>query len=235
MMQLYTFPEAFGLRNVSPFCLKVEMALAYLDLDYEIVFESDPRKSPKGKLPYIVENGRTIADSELILEYLDEKTDGRLYGDLSADECARGLAFTRLTEDHLYWMLVASRWVDDEWFGNVREGFFGTLPPGIKQLVSSMARSQVRKTYLLHGLGKHTLEEQAGFARRDFETLAHALEGNDYICGPRLTVYDFGVASLLAGAYDQQPATWINKIADDFPSVRDYAERVQREVGVTAR
>ena len=30
MIQLYTFPEAFGLRNVSPFCLKIEMALTWL-------------------------------------------------------------------------------------------------------------------------------------------------------------------------------------------------------------
>jgi glutathione S-transferase len=136
MIKLYTFPEAFGLRNVSPFCLKVEMALEHLGLDYEIVMESDPRKSPKGKLPYIVDEGLTIADSELILEYLDAKADGRLYGDVSDQEHATGLAFTRLIEDHLYWMVVASRWLDDDWFHNVREGFFSNLPPVIKTLVA---------------------------------------------------------------------------------------------------
>jgi glutathione S-transferase len=83
MITLFTFPEAFGLRNVSPFCLKVEMALAYLKLDFEIVMEKDPRKTPKGKLPYIVVAGETIPDSELILEYLDNKTDGGLYGNLA--------------------------------------------------------------------------------------------------------------------------------------------------------
>lgn len=234
-MQLFTFPEAFGLRNVSPFCLKVEMALAHLGLDYEIVLESDPRKSPKGKLPYIVEGDFTLADSELILEYLDQKTNGGLYAGLSDDEVARGVAFTRLIDDHLYWMLVASRWIDDEWFENVREGFFGALPPLIKQLASALARKQMRKTYLLHGLGKHSLEEQAGFARRDFEALAAAFKVNDYIAGARLTVYDFGVASLLAGLYDQRPPSWINAIAAEFPSVQRYAERVQQEVGVYAR
>ena len=35
MIGLYTFPEAFGLRNVSPFCLKVEMALHHLGERYE--------------------------------------------------------------------------------------------------------------------------------------------------------------------------------------------------------
>ena len=88
MIKLYTFPEAFGLRNVSPFCLKVEMALEHLGLDYEIVMESDPRKSPKGKLPYIVDEGLTIADSELVLEHLNAKSAGRLYGNLSDQEHA---------------------------------------------------------------------------------------------------------------------------------------------------
>ena len=76
MIKLCTFPETFGLRNVSPFCLKVEMALTHLGLDYEIIEESDPRKSPKGKLPYIIMNGETIADSELILERLDQAGKG---------------------------------------------------------------------------------------------------------------------------------------------------------------
>ncbi len=235
MIQLYTFPEAFGLRNVSPFCLKVEMALAHLGLDYEIVLEANPRNSPKGKLPYIVDDGQVIADSELILEHLDTKTGGRLYGELSAEEQARGSSFTRLIEDHLYWLMVASRWMDDAWFPNVVKGFFSALPPGIKQFVAMMARRQMRKTYLLQGLGKHNLEEQKGFARRDFEALDHALESHPYIAGDRLTVYDFAVAGLLAGVYDQQPESWVNPIAADFPRVRDYAQRVQQEVGIFAR
>ena len=235
MITLFTFPEAFGLRNVSPFCLKVEMALTYLKLDFEIVLEKDPRKSPKGKLPYIVVAGETIPDSELILEYLDNKTDGGLYGNLSPDEYARGMAYTRLAEDHLYWIMVASRWLDDSWFPNIIQGFFGAFPPLIRSMIAKLARSQVRKTYELQGLGKHSLEEQSGFARRDFQALSDALIEHSYIVGDRLTVFDFTVASLLAGIYDNQPATWVTHIASDFPDLRDYAERIQRELLVYGR
>lgn len=56
-----------------------------------------------------------------------------------------------------------------------------------------------------------------------------------YIAGARLTVFDFSVASLLSGLYDQQPASWINGIADEFLDLRDYAERIQNETGVYAR
>lgn len=235
MIKLYTFPEAFGLRNVSPFCLKVEMALTYLNDEYEIVEEKDPRKSPKGKLPYIVINGESIADSEIILEHLDQTHGGALYGDLSEDEYARGYAFTRLAEDHLYWLMVASRWLDDDWFPNIENGFFGFVPRLIRPLVSKMARKQVFKTLDLHGLGRHNLEQQRGFARRDLRSLSCAISSHPFIGGERLTAFDFSVASLLSGIYDQQPATWITPIAEEFPNLQAYAERVQDTVGVFAR
>lgn len=235
MIKLCTFPETFGLRNVSPFCLKVEMALTHLGLDYEIIEESDPRKSPKGKLPYIIMNGETIADSELILERLDQAHGGALFGQLSDEEYARGYAFTRLIEDHLYWLVVASRWLDDAWFPNVVAGFFGNLPGLIRPIASKIARKQVLKTLDLHGLGRHNLDEQADFARRDLRALGRALKSHPFIAGERLTAFDFAVAGLLSGMYDQKPETWINPIADEFPELREYAERVQEAVGVFAR
>lgn len=234
MIRLFTFPAAFGLRNVSPFCLKVEMALTYLGLDFEIVEESDPRKSPKGKLPYIVDGDRTVADSELILEYLDTKTGGRLFADLSDAQMAQGVAYTRLAEEHLYWIMVASRWVDDSWWPNVVEGFFGSLAFPLKQLVSRVARHQVCKTYELQGLGKHTLAEQEGFARRDLAALDRAVTASPYLLGEQVTAFDFAVASLLAGLLENRPDTWLSPIGREYPTLCDYTQRVQAQVGVYA-
>ncbi len=39
MLKLVTMPPAFGMRNVSPFCLKAEMLLASLDLPYELALQ----------------------------------------------------------------------------------------------------------------------------------------------------------------------------------------------------
>lgn len=235
MITLYTFPEAFGLRNVSPFCLKVEMALAQLGLDSEIVFESNPGKAPKGKLPVVVIDGEKIPDSEIILELLDKKTNGGLFGNLSPAARARGTAWTRLVEDHLYWIVVASRWLDDEWFPNIVSGFFGFIPAPLRRLVAWVAQRGVRQTYHLHGLGRHSLDEQAGFARRDLQAISDAVGESGYILGDHLTVYDFTVASLLAGAMDNQPATWVTTLIETYPNLRNYAERVQLETGIYCR
>ena len=83
MIRLVTLPAAFGLRNPSPFCLKIEMALTHLRLDFELETITDPRKAPKGKLPFLIIDGDKLADSELILERLDTMTQGGLYGKLT--------------------------------------------------------------------------------------------------------------------------------------------------------
>ena len=235
MIKLYTFPAAFGLRNVSPFCLKVEMALKHLGLDFEIEEMNDPRKAPKGKLPYIEVDGKIIADSELIFEHLDELSQGALYGDLTPLERAQGTAFVRLADDHLYWMMVASRWLDNNWFPNIVSGFFGFVPGFIRGFAAGGAQKQLRKTYDLQGLGRHSMGEQEGFARRDFQAISDAVADGRYIAGERMTAFDFAMAGLLSGLMDNTPATWISKIATEFPALSEYANRVQKEVGVYAK
>jgi glutathione S-transferase len=232
---LYTLPPAFGLRNVSPFCLKVEMALNHLGLDFDIAEEADPRKAPRGKLPFLVVDGTRMPDSELIFEYLDKVSGGGLFGSLSPLEIAQGTAFTRLTEDHLYWIMVASRWLDDAWWPNIVQGFFGELPAPVRLLATRLARRQVRSTYHLQGLGRHSHAEQEQFARRDLGAISGVVEEQGYITGGRLTAFDFSVAGLLAGMQDQQPRSWINPLLDEFPALSEYAERVQAETGVYGR
>ena len=232
---LVTLGSAFGLRNVSPFCLKIEMLLTSLGIPFAIEVEADPRKAPKGKLPFLKVDGTPLPDSELITEYIDAQTQGKVYAGLTAAEKAQGTALTRLTEDHLYWMMVASRWLDDVWWPNIVEGFFHIAPKPLRSLAAAMARRGVRQTYEGHGLGRHTLEEQKDFARRDFQAIQDAISDAGFLLGATPNIFDFTVAALLAGIYDQRPPTWINGIAEEFPALKAYAERVQSAVGVWGR
>lgn len=235
MLELVTFPPAFGLRNVSPFCLKTEMLLKDLDLEFRITEQSDPRKAPKGKLPVLVADERAIADSELIAEYLDGITQGRVYEGLTAAQKADGFALTRLAEDHLYWLMVASRWLDDEWWPNVAEGFFGFVPVLIRPLIARSARHDVRRTLQLHGLGRHTLEEQRGFAERDLASLEARVPDQGFLHGAAPNVFDFTIAGLMAGIYDNRPPTWLTTLAEGHPRLKGYTERVQDRIGVHGR
>ena len=235
MITLVTLPPAFGMRNVSPFCLKAEMALKHLDIEFDMQTEGDPRKTPKGKLPYLIIDGEQLGDSELIFEYLDDITQGKLYGKMTPEEKAKGWAFARLAEDHLYWLMVASRWLDDDWFPNVVNDFFGFLPWIIRGFVANSTRNKVAKTFDLQGLGRHTLDEQKGFARRDLQAISDAVAHNKYIVGGRLTVYDFVMAGMLSGIMDNVPATWLSEIANEYQALREYLEYIQTEVGVSGK
>jgi glutathione S-transferase len=235
MMELVTLPPAFGLRNVSPFCLKIEMLLASLGLDFTLSDITDPRKAPKGKLPFLIVDGNKIADSELITQYLDTLTGGKVFSGLSEQQKGQGYALTRLAEDHLYWLMVASRWLDEDWWPNVAQGFFATLPALLRPIVSGVARRQIRKTYNLHGLGRHSLEEQKGFARRDLEALHGVVPAEGFLFGGEPNIFDFSIAGLMAGIYDNQPTTWVTDIALEYESLRAYTERVQEAVAVWGR
>jgi len=235
MLELVTLPPAFGMRNVSPFCLKAEMLLTDLELDFTLREEPDPRKAPKGKLPFLIDDGQIVADSELITEHLNGLTQGRVYAGLSATDKSRGVALTRLAEDHLYWIMVASRWLDEKWFPNVVSGFFGIAPAPLRPLVAGMARRQVRQTYHLHGLGRHTPEEQRGFAQRDLQALQDAAPADGFLFAAVPSVYDFCVAGMMAGIFDNQPATWLTHLAVPYTRLRDYTDRVQAHVGVFGR
>lgn len=234
-LTLVTLGGAFGLQNVSPFCLKAEMLMTQLGLDYDIEVQADPRKAPKGKLPYLIADGREIPDSELIVEYLNDITHGRVHAGLSHKDRAVGLALSRLVDDHLYWIFVASRWLDDGWFPNIVEGFFHIAPWPIRGFIARQARKEVEQTYHLQGLGRHNQEEQEGFARRDLQALQDAVQGDGFLFAAEPCVYDFAIASFMAGVFDQQPATWMTHVANEYVGLKEYTERVQQRVGVFGR
>jgi glutathione S-transferase len=211
------------------------MALTHLGLSFTNRPSLELGKAPKGKMPWLEDDGQVIADSELILNHLEEKTGGGLYAHLTPLEVAKGTAFVRLAEDHLYWMIVASRWLDDEWFATVKRDFFGTLPAPIGWLASNLARRSMRQTYRLHGLGKHNHNDQVILLKADLRAIAHQVGNEGYIAGQRLTVYDFGVGSMLAAGMDNQPPTWVSNIANQYPELRTYVELVQSDTGIYCR
>ena len=72
MITLYTFGPAFGLPNPSPFVMKAQMLLKIAKVGYEENTKGFFR-APKGKLPFIDDNGTIVADSTLIRLHLEQK------------------------------------------------------------------------------------------------------------------------------------------------------------------
>jgi len=70
MIALYSYPELFGVADNNGYGLKVVafMRLAGVPFSHEHIF--DASAAPRGQLPYIVDDGETIGDSETIVAHL---------------------------------------------------------------------------------------------------------------------------------------------------------------------
>src|SRR5262249_24562064 len=105
MIRLYQFRPAFGLPNPSPFCMKAETYLRMTGLEYECP-RADLRRAPKGKLPYIDDEGTLVSDSSFIIDHLKRKYGDPLDARLDAAARATALALQRLVEENTYWAVV---------------------------------------------------------------------------------------------------------------------------------
>ena len=72
MITLYGFGAGFGLPEISPFVTKTEVQLKMAGLAYAKE-KAMPPASPKGQLPYIVDEAETIADSTFIRAHIEGK------------------------------------------------------------------------------------------------------------------------------------------------------------------
>src|SRR5687768_12398094 len=165
------FPDLWG-RNISPFGLKLEAWLRLADIPYTVQPTTDLRKAPKGKLPYIRDEGRLIGDTTLIIEHLKASRGIDPDAGLSDRDRAEALALQRLFEDHLYFILAYSRWIDEAGWATLAPTFFGRLPPPVRGLAANYLRRRVRRTLQLQGLGRHRPNEIYAMGRQDLQAVA---------------------------------------------------------------
>lgn len=190
MIKLYQFPPAFGLPNASPFCMKLETWLRMAGLPYECPRGADLRKAPKGKMPYIEDDGRAVADSSLIIDYLTKKCNVTLDAHLTPRERGEALALQRLFEEHLYWVAVYSRWVEDAGFAATSQVFFARFPFPLRQIVPIMARRAMRQELHGHGMGRHSREEIYALGCRDVAAIAGVLGEREFLLGGQPSTID---------------------------------------------
>jgi glutathione S-transferase len=195
MIELHQFPPAFGLPSPSPFCLKLETWLRMVGLEYKIVQETDTRRAPHGKMPWIVDDGVAIGDSSLVIEHL-KRTRG-LDPDvaLTPEQAATALAVKRMVENHLYHVLVYYRWVASG--PEVISRFFAGLPALVRPVVTHLVRRKIARDLRGHGVGLHREEDIWEMGREDLSALSGLLSTQPFYFGTEPTTADATVFGLL--------------------------------------
>jgi glutathione S-transferase len=228
MITIFQFPRFWGLPNISPFCLKLETYLRLAKIPYKVVSTRNMGKAPKGKLPYIIDGDVTLSDSSLVIDYLKKKFGDPLDAHLTDRQKAQGLAIQRLCEEHLYWTITYSRWVDPNSIKLMKETILAKAPALIRPLILSLARSRVRKQLYQQGMGRHTPDEIYALGISDLDALANLLSSQLFLFGGEPTTYDVIVFAFLANIVFSPVNSPLKSRAILHPEFAAYCERIQQ-------
>jgi glutathione S-transferase len=229
MITLHQFARTWGIPNLSQFCVKVETYLRIAKLPHQIVV-SLPLKGPRGKLPFIVDGGKKISDSRLIVNYLKLTYGDTLDAHLSPAERAIAKAFQRLLEEHLYWIGMMSRWnyTEANWQAN-KKAIFGVLPPVARDLAAFVYRRRIISQILGHGTGRLTAQEAFELGKEDVDALAVFLAEKPYFMGDKPTSLDASAYGILVNTLGCPIESPLKDHALTKQNLIDYCQRMQGE------
>jgi glutathione S-transferase len=199
MITLYSYPELFGVADNNGYGLKVFafLRLAGIPFVHEHIF--DASKAPRGQLPYIVDDGETIGDSETIIAYVIAKYRPTINAGLSESERDSDLLITRMLDD-LYWVMSYSRWKDERYWPAFRDAL-KRQHPSLTDEGLLKAREFNFQRYHFQGIGRY--EPDAAYARglADLGVLARRIPESGYVHGPKPTGIDAGIYGFIANIY----------------------------------
>jgi glutathione S-transferase len=225
MITLYTFGPAFGLPDPSPFVTKAEVLLKMAGLPYRID-TSGFSKAPKGKLPYIDDDGEFIADSTFIRWHLERKYGIDFDRGLSPEERAVAWALEKMLEEHLYWAVVHDRWLDDANFEKGPKTFFAKIPALLRPFVIPMIRRRVRQALRAQGLGRHAHADIMALGTRSIEATADFLGEKPFMMGAEPKGVDATAFAFIAGVLCPHFETPLRAAAERRENLKRYVGRM---------
>jgi glutathione S-transferase len=228
MTTLYTFGPAFGLPDPSPFVIKAHLLLKMAGLAY-VEDTNGFNKAPKGKVPYLSDDGVVIADSTFIRFHIEQKYGFDFDAGLTAEQKAASWAIEKMCEDHLYWATMSHRWMNDENFKKGPAIFFEKAPALIRPLIIAMVRKKVRRNLNGHGLGRHSDVEINQLAVRDIDALSALIGDKPYLMGDKPCAADAMVFASVAGSLSKVFTSAIRDAAEKHPNFIAYRDRMMAQ------
>src|SRR6266581_4871218 len=204
MITLFSYPELYGVADNNPYGLKVFafLKLAGLAFRHEHIF--DAKAAPRGQLPYIVDDGEHVGDSDTIIAHLVDKY--RLPIDSALTETRRNTdLMIRRTLDDLYWVMSYSRWRDPQFWPLFRDEML-RRHPALTESGMDAARNYNFKRYHYQGIGRYEPGDVYARGIADLQALANVTPGHGFLFGAQPSSIDaaaYGfVANILYYAID---------------------------------
>ena len=141
------------------------------------------------------------------------------------------MALKRLTEDHLYWLMVWAKWISDTSRAALAESLFNQYPRPIKMMISAVTKRRISARCESQGIGSMNEEERGNEAVKDLSALSDQLQKMPFLLGSDITVYDFSVAAMLSSITFFKPCNWLSDVAKDYSIFPEYLELVRDRLG----
>jgi glutathione S-transferase len=217
MITLYSYPELFGVADNNGYGLKVFafMKLADVPFRHEHIF--DASAAPRGQLPYIVDDGEAIGDSETIIAHLNKKYALAIDAGLDTAQRDQDLLVTRLLDD-LYWVMSYSRWKDDRYFPAFRDALLREHP---SLTIDGLRKAQEFnfQRYYYAGIGRYAPEAAYARGLADLGVLARMVPAEGYVHGSRPTSIDAGIYGFIANIHFYAIDTPLKRFVEAQPNL----------------
>jgi len=227
-MQLFQPKRAFGLPNPSAFCVKLETYLRMANIPYEVA-TGDPREAPKGKVPWINDDGHILGDSALIIDYLKSKHGDPLDGRLTPRQKAEGHAIQKMLEESLYFVSSYSKWVEDEGFAIYSAELFAGMPAEQLEYVPPMVRKRAIEKLNAQGIARHEAAEVYEIGIKDALAFAELLGNGPFLFGEQPTSFDASAFGVIGNLKDGPFSGPVQDAIRTNAPVSDYIDRIRRQ------
>jgi glutathione S-transferase len=199
MITLYSYPDLFGVADNNPYGLKVFAFLKLCRLAFRHEHILDAKAAPRGQLPYIIDDGEHIGDSDAIISHLIGKYGLAIDKGMSRSQQITAHLIRRMLDD-LYWVMSYSRWHDPRFWPAFRDEILRTHP-GVTESSLETARKYNFDRYYYQGIGRY--ERDAVFDRgiADLQVLAELMPDNGFLFGAEATSTDAGIYGFIANIY----------------------------------
>ena len=209
--------------------MKIETYLRMANLPYQIVKVSDPSKAPKGKLPYIEEDGTIVADSGCIIHYLKEKYNDSLDASLTELQKAEGVALQRLLEEHLYWIVLYSRWIDAANWPTTKGAFFAKAPALTRGLISTLIQRKMQKALYAQGVGRHQPDEIYQLGIEDLAVLNTFLNNHTFLLRDVPTSIDAAGYAFIANILEAPISSPLKEYVSSQKNFSEYCREMKKK------
>ncbi|TDU26375.1 glutathione S-transferase [Panacagrimonas perspica] len=232
MMKLYGYLPTWGLSDMSPYVSYTDAFLRMAGIPFEpIVLEKgDLTRTPKGKLPWIIDSdGTSVSDTQLIQFYIEEKYNNPLDGWLSDEQKGTVDLIHRMFGECWYWMAVQTRYRRDEDFAiydPLWVKFLAWLPEEQRRAPVESFRDHLLTQFWHHGTGRNTEQEVELIARRLTDSLSKMLGDKPYLFGDRPSSLDANMYAGLAHCAMTPFPSPIGQYIRSKPNLRAFLDRV---------